>query len=748
MEDRLHIEPRDAPSRLRGLEEESREPEEPKKKAKKKAVRKRIAQEGKEKQRKLEQPQQEQRLSESAGPRAEENSASSENLESYERPETPKSTETGENESIHHRELKQEPLRTAEREPPEPQLYTRQKQKEAKRKQISRLRFEDEPLPAKGEGKAAPAVRLAASVPRAAVTTAHEKVGETEDENSAVQAAHQGEQLAEQSLSAAERKLQRDSAQRKREVLQQKNTKLEHAAAQPASKLSFEAERAPSNQAQQVQMQKAAQKRRIKRQYAESARRVSTGAEAAAGAVPRPGIPEKLRNRVREFARENRGLVAIVAAAGVLVILFAGIFSAFSGMVAETEGALMETTYLAEDQAIWDAEALYAGWEAELQHQIEQIRAEHPGYDEYRFQIDEISHNPYQLISYLTLKCGAFHSADVKSEMESLFREQYSLSFQEDSYTETSTRMVRVGESLGSVVTSGYCNCAICCGVWAGCPTASGLYPRAQHTIAVDGSNPFVPMGTHVVMNGVEYVVEDIGGFAGFGVQFDVYYDTHAQAQAHGHQTWEAVLADSNGRREVEVTESHTVRRLSVTLSNRNLDLVIRNRLNEEDTSHYQIYNAVYGNRSYLFSVENLPSYGGMSYDIPPEALSDSRFAAMIREAEKYLGRPYVWGGGSPETGFDCSGYVSWVVNHCGNGWDFGRLSAEGLRGVCTYVSPQEARPGDLVFFQGTYDTPGASHCAIYVGDGMMIHCGNPIQYASMQSSYWQEHFFCFGRLP
>jgi cell wall-associated NlpC family hydrolase len=137
-----------------------------------------------------------------------------------------------------------------------------------------------------------------------------------------------------------------------------------------------------------------------------------------------------------------------------------------------------------------------------------------------------------------------------------------------------------------------------------------------------------------------------------------------------------------------------------------------------------------------------------MSYDIPPEALSDSRFAAMIREAEKYLGRPYVWGGGSPETGFDCSGYVSWVVNHCGNGWDFGRLSAEGLRGVCTFVSPQEAKPRDLVFFQGTYDTPGASHCAIYVGNGMMIHCGNPIQYASMQSSYWQEHFFCFGRLP
>ena len=746
MEDRLRMEPRDAPDRLRGLKEERRETEDPKKKAKKKAARKRIAEEAKKKQRKHDL--QERMQPEPDGPRAEENSTSPENPVTYEKTETPESAETGENESIHHRELKQEPLRTAEREARESQLYTRQKQKKAKQKQISRLRFEDEALPAKAEGKAAPAGRLAASVPRTAVAATHEKIAETEDDNLGVQAAHRGEQLAEQSLNAAGRKLQRESTQRKREVLQQKNTKLEHAAAQPASKLSFEAEGAPSNQAQQVQMRKAAQKRRIKRQYAESARRVSTGAEATAGAIPRPGIPEKLKNRVREFARENRGLVAIAAAAGVLVILFAGIFSTFSGMVAETEGALMETTYLAEDQAIWDAEALYAGWEAELQRQIEQIRAEHPGYDEYRFQIDEISHNPYQLISYLTLKCGAFHSADVKSEMESLFREQYSLSFQEDSYTETSTRTVRVGESLGTVVTSGYCNCAICCGVWAGGPTASGLYPRARHTIAVDGSNPFVPMGTHVVMNGVEYVVEDIGGFAGFGVQFDVYYDTHAQAQAHGHQTWEAVLADSNGRREVEVTESHTVRRLSVTLTNGNLDLVIQNRLNEEDTSHYQIYNAVYGNRSYLFSVENLPSYGGMSYDIPPEALSDSRFAAMIREAEKYLGRPYVWGGGSPETGFDCSGYVSWVVNHCGNGWDFGRLSAEGLRGVCTFVSPQEAKPGDLVFFQGTYDTPGASHCAIYVGDGMMIHCGNPIQYASMQSSYWQEHFFCFGRLP
>ncbi len=119
----------------------------------------------------------------------------------------------------------------------------------------------------------------------------------------------------------------------------------------------------------------------------------------------------------------------------------------------------------------------------------------------------------------------------------------------------------------------------------------------------------------------------------------------------------------------------------------------------------------------------------------------------MIREAEKYLGYPYVWGGASPSTSFDCSGFVCWVINNCGNGWNVGRTTADGLRSYCSYVSPSDAKPGDLIFFQGTYDTPGASHVGIYVGNNMMIHCGNPIQYTSIASSYWQQHFMAFGRL-
>ena len=137
----------------------------------------------------------------------------------------------------------------------------------------------------------------------------------------------------------------------------------------------------------------------------------------------------------------------------------------------------------------------------------------------------------------------------------------------------------------------------------------------------------------------------------------------------------------------------------------------------------------------------------GFGYDIPAEALSDPQFAKMIREAEKYLGYPYVWGGASPSTSFDCSGFVCWVINNCGNGWNVGRTTADGLRSYCSYVSPSDAKPGDLIFFQGTYDTPGASHVGIYVGNNMMIHCGNPIQYTSIASSYWQQHFMAFGRL-
>ena len=188
----------------------------------------------------------------------------------------------------------------------------------------------------------------------------------------------------------------------------------------------------------------------------------------------------------------------------------------------------------------------------------------------------------------------------------------------------------------------------------------------------------------------------------------------------------------------------------TVTLENFNLSHIPVYIMSEEQLGMYATYMATLGNRPDLFPgsgyIGKYVEGSYTDYDIPPEALDDEVFAAIIKEAEKYLGYPYVWGGSSPSTSFDCSGFVSWVINH--SGWDVGRLGAQGLCNICTPVSSANVKPGDLVFFTGTYDTPGVSHVGIYVGNNMMIHCGDPISYANLNSSYWQSHFYRYGRLP
>ena len=190
---------------------------------------------------------------------------------------------------------------------------------------------------------------------------------------------------------------------------------------------------------------------------------------------------------------------------------------------------------------------------------------------------------------------------------------------------------------------------------------------------------------------------------------------------------------------------------LNVTLTNQSIDYVARNMgLTAEQLQRYEILLETFGNKKYLFEDDPYaaPQPGDyQDYTVPSEYLTDVEFGNMLHEAEKYLGYPYVWGGSSPSTSFDCSGFVSYVINHCGNGWNVGRQTANGLLNNCTRVSKNNAKPGDLIFFQGTYDTSGASHVGIYVGDGMMIHCGNPIQYASYDTAYWRAHAYCYGRI-
>lgn len=458
---------------------------------------------------------------------------------------------------------------------------------------------------------------------------------------------------------------------------------------------------------------------------------------------------EKLKGMLkRVFSGSKRTKMAVFSIGLIFFLLITSLGSCSS--VIQGVGALViSTTYPSSDEVIYAVENHYKELEASLNQQINEMEKKHPGYEEYRYQIDEITHNPYHLISYLTAKYGEFTYEEVKEELKKLLQKQYKLETNSKTEITTETKTVTVGEKLGSVVTSGYCSCSICCGQWAGGATASGAMPQAKHTLAVDAKNPIVPLGTKIVMNGVEYTVEDTGAFAKYGVDFDVYYSSHSEALAHGHKTWEAYVADDNGSQSVEVTQISEKKIFTVKLSNRGFDQVAKANLSTSELMLYELLNSTYGNRDYLFDKKSITnSGGGWKYDIPSEALSDERFAKMITEAEKYLGYPYVWGGASPETSFDCSGFVCWVINHCGNGWSVGRMTAEGLRGACAYVSPQNAKPGDLIFFEKTYETVGASHVGIYVGDGMMIHCGDPIQYTSINSAYWQEHFLGFGRLP
>ncbi len=655
----------------------------------------------------------------------------------------------------------------------------RQKQNQKQRnKKKSRLNFEKEN--SKGSNLGGRFSSVTSTAGKTAGAAVHAvKQGAISGQNAIKSAFEDGNQeeqdLSEDVVSGSEaaasttaHKLSEKSNKRRRSSEKSKRVdKLEQTAEARASRLHFESTieseaagksaKDAAREAVKKNSAKEAQRHARNKRYA-SIFRSKRKAEAAGGTAGKAAegtltLAERIKNTAVNIVKKNKGIIAALLAALLFFMILAGSITSMGSVFAGMSTTVFQSTYLASDDELKAAEEAYCEMEEVLQRQIDNIESRYPGYDEYRYQVDEISHNPYQLASYLTVKFGNFKASDAKvqRELKALFNAQYGITIDGGMETITETKTVRVGESLGQVVTSGYCNCSICCGRWAGGATASGVYPTANHTIAVDASNPTVPMGTKVIMNGVEYTVEDTGNFARYGVDFDVYYDSHAAASAHGHQTWEAYLADDNGTQEVEVTTTRTVNVLNTTMTNGGFDAVARERLGEDDAINwYNILNTSYGNRDYLWDKTTISGYtpDGMSYSIPPEALSDTRFRNMITEAEKYLGYPYVWGGASPSTSFDCSGFVSWVINNCGNGWDVGRQTAEGLRNSCTYVSPNQAKPGDLIFFQGTYDTAGASHVGIYVGNGMMIHCGNPIQYASIETSYWQQHFYCFGRLP
>lgn len=405
------------------------------------------------------------------------------------------------------------------------------------------------------------------------------------------------------------------------------------------------------------------QKQAIKKEYAAAKAGAAAAENTASGTAKAAQGTVSITGKAFQFVQSHSHIIIGIAAVGLLVLVIAGSVSSCSVLINGGGNVVLGTSYTAEDEDLKGVETDYTKLEDKLRKQIDRIETDHPGYDEYRYNLAEIGHNPYELASLLTVEFENYTRSQVQARLQSIFEAQYELKLEEK--VEIRTRKeTRVGYRYNPITGTG-------------------------HTYTY------------------------------------------------------------------QVTVQYEYKILNVTLLNRGVDYVARNSgLTDDQLQRYEVTLECRGNRDDLFAgiAFATPDGAGSSgeyqdYDIPGEALTDEKFRKMITEAEKYLGYPYVWGGSSPSTSFDCSGFVSWVINHCGNGWNVGRQTANGLMGKCDIIPKSEAKPGDLIFFQKTYNTSGASHVGIYVGNGMMIHCGSPISYASIETSYWRQHYYCMGRI-
>ena len=488
---------------------------------------------------------------------------------------------------------------------------------------------------------------------------AHQSVRNADqDNNSGVKAAHFTEGSAEGAARAGSR------FQYGRKLRQYKKLeRLEKKANKDAVDSIFVERMKSDPQAGSNLFSRWRQKQAIKKEYAAAKAGAAAAENTASGTAKAAQGTVSITEKAFQFVQSHSHIIIGIAAVGLLVLVIAGSVSSCSVLINGGGNVVLGTSYTAEDEDLKGVETDYTKLEDKLRKQIDRIETDHPGYDEYRYNLAEIGHNPYELASLLTVEFENYTRSQVQARLQSIFEAQYELKLEEK--VEIRTRKeTRVGYRYNPITGTG-------------------------HTYTY------------------------------------------------------------------QVTVQYEYKILNVTLLNRGVDYVARNSgLTDNQLQRYEVTLECRGNRDDLFAgiAFATPDGAGSSgeyqdYDIPGEALTDEKFRKMITEAEKYLGYPYVWGGSSPSTSFDCSGFVSWVINHCGNGWNVGRQTANGLMGKCDIIPKSEAKPGDLIFFQKTYNTSGASHVGIYVGNGMMIHCGNPISYASIETNYWRQHYYCMGRI-
>ena len=549
-------------------------------------------------------------------------------------------------------------LEKAEAKIPKKTVKRKERVVDAEGKVTTRLHFEevDKKKPPSKLTHAATAAPI-----NSALATAHREIRQSEEDNVGVESAHRIEEFAEGGVRMV------DSAYRSHKLKPYRNAAHAEAAADKANLKALNKQAQRNNpQFSSNPYSRWQQKRAIKKEYM-AAKAGKTGASTAKATQKTAKSAKKAAENTKKsasfLAKHWKG--ALIAVALLLIIAFLlSVVSSCSVMVQSGVSAFGASSYAADDADMLAAEAQYCALEAELQDYLDNYERTHD-YDEYHYDLDDIEHDPYVLLSAITaLHGGEWTIDEVGGIIQMLFEKQYILT----ETVETETR-----------------------------------YRTETRTGTTSYTDP---------------------------------------------DTGETVTEEY----EYEVQVPYTYYICTVELENFNLSHVPVYIMSHDQLSMYATYMSTLGNRPDLFpSSSYVDAYYNTEYEvyeIPPEALADPQFAAMIEEAEKYLGYPYVWGGSSPSTSFDCSGFVSYVLNNCGVGWNVGRLGASGLLGICTRVSSANVQPGDLIFFEGTYDTTGASHVGIYVGNNMMIHCGDPIQYARIDTSYWQSHFLAFGRLP
>ena len=612
----------------------------------------------------------------------------------------------------------------------------------------------------------------------------HGKIAETEKENSAVEGAHKSEQKGEELFSFVKRQIKGKEQKQRAKV-----AKLEKKQFKKEVNFQYQKFLEENPQMQKKVLQKRLQKQRIKREYIKARKKAASAKTAEQAFEKTKNGAVTVARKLQEFARKNAGLLVTVGIMALLLMMIMVSVSSCGAMFADTQSTILAASYLSKPKEIDAADLQFTRLELELQKEIDRVETDNPGYDEYSYNLGAIGHNPFTLISYLSAVHTEFTASGVESEIQALFDEMYTLTLTPDTetrtrtVTKTGTRTVTdpvTGEEteeeyeyeeeeeyevsilrvtltvipLESLV-SGKMDTEQA-EIFAMYGETNGLLQEFASPLnlywyyyvssyygyrknEVTGNEEFhrgvdiaVPTGTTV------YAAHDGTVTA---AAYDSHYGNYVAIEIDGYTTKYAHM-DS-----LSVSSGQTVEKGAVIGTTGNTGSSTGSHLHIECLSNGEYYNPLF-----YFDVGEGTLYGetpgGLPGNaIPPDAYDDASVQALMEEAAKYLGFPYVWGGSSPSTSFDCSGFVCWVFTNSGV-HNLPRTTAQGIYDQCTSVSASDAKAGDIIFFTGTYNSAGAvSHVGIYCGNGTMIHCGDPISYASTNSPYWQSHFYSFGRL-